>query len=79
MNHAVIIERLGGPALVASALGRHRTRVLRWRVVGIPPARFLDVVKLARRYGLQDITLDALYAGRALIQRRAARAARVAA
>jgi hypothetical protein len=79
MDHAAIIALLGGPTPVAAALGCHRTRVSRWRLVGIPPARFQALAKYAARRGYPEITMEALFAGRTAMLRRQARAARVAA
>ncbi len=63
MDHAEIISLLGGPVVVAKAVGCDRTRVLRWRAEGIPPRRWPKVVEVARAKGLAGITLDALNAG----------------
>jgi hypothetical protein len=79
MDHSALIDSLGGTFAVAKSLGCDPGRVSRWRKGGIPPARFPAVVKLAARYGLRDVTLDALFAGRLALVRRAARRARVAA
>ena len=78
MNHSVIIDQLGSTFAVAKALGCNPGCVSRWRKSGIPPARFPAVVKFAKRLGFPEVTLEALYAGRLAVQRRAARAARVA-
>lgn len=79
MDHSTIIDDLGGTFAVAKAIGCHPGRVSRWRAGGIPHARFPAFVKLASRYGLYHVTLETLYAGRLLMERRAARRARAAA
>jgi hypothetical protein len=79
MDHSAIIDQLGGTSAVAKALGCNPGRVSRWRSGGIPPVRYPAVVKLAKRFGSPEITLEALYTGLALIQRRRARLARAAA
>jgi hypothetical protein len=79
MDHSAIIDTLGGTSAVAKALGCNPGRASRWRSGGIPPARYPAVVKFARRLGFHEITLEVLYEGRALMLRRAARRARVAA
>jgi hypothetical protein len=78
MEHAALIKRLGGPALLAFALGCHRTRVVRWRTVGIPPARFPAVVRVAAERGVSGVTLEALYAGRTRLLNRAGKSPRAA-
>jgi DNA-binding transcriptional regulator YdaS (Cro superfamily) len=79
MDHSTIIDGLGGTFAVARAVGCDPSRVSRWRKVGIPAERFPVIVKLAKRHGLPEVTLEALYAGRLALVRRAARRARVAA
>ena len=49
---------------MAAALGCDRTRVVRWRIDGIPVARFPAIVELARLKRIPGVTLDALKAGR---------------
>jgi DNA-binding transcriptional regulator YdaS (Cro superfamily) len=79
MDHSAIIDTLGGTSAFAKALGCNPGRVSRWRSGGIPPVRYPAVVKLAKRQAQAEITLEALYAGLALIQRRRARLARATA
>lgn len=74
MDHAALIKALGGPDFVASKLGCHRTRVVRWRTQGIPPARFQAVLELAREVGVRRVSLKSLYAGREYANGRAVRA-----
>lgn len=69
MEHADLIKTLGGPDRVAAALGCHRTVVVRWRTKGIPPNRFPAIVSLAAQANVRGVTLEALYAGRALTQK----------
>jgi len=63
MKHADIIDALGGIALVATELGRHRSRIGAWRTDGIPAVSWPAIVAMARRRGRTDITLDVLQAG----------------
>jgi hypothetical protein len=62
MTHAEIIEVLGGPLLVARALGCHHAQPVRWKVAGIPAKRWVGIVAAARDAGRADITLDMLAA-----------------
>jgi hypothetical protein len=64
MDHAALIEALGGPAFVAAALGCDRTRAVRWRTDGIPPARFPGIIELARLKKIPGVTIASLKAGR---------------
>lgn len=75
MRHQLIIATLGGPRHLAAAVGAHRTRVSAWQREGIPPRRFAQIVAIAGRLGKPEITLDALFRGRASMQRAAARKA----
>jgi hypothetical protein len=78
MRHQLVIATLGGPRHLAAALGAHRTRVSHWQREGIPPRRFAEIVRLAGRLGRPEITLEALFRGRASMRRAAARKARAA-
>lgn len=62
MDHAAIIEELGGPSALAAKLGRHRTRGARWREEGIPVVLWFEVAALARAEGRGHITVDVLRA-----------------
>ena len=64
MTHADIIDALGGIGPVAAALRRHRSRVTRWRVAGIPVFLWPDVVTAAQAMGRHDITIEALRVAR---------------
>ena len=57
MDHAAIIDALGGPAKVAAALRCHHAQPVRWRVSGIPPRRWKAVAELAAAAGLLNITV----------------------
>jgi DNA-binding transcriptional regulator YdaS (Cro superfamily) len=65
MEHAAIIERLGGAYTLADALGLHWTSVAKWRAVSIPPARWTQIAAVAKERGAHDVTLDALAEGEA--------------
>lgn len=48
MDHAEIIDRLGGNSAVADRLGRDRTSVSRWRINGIPAVIWPHILRLAQ-------------------------------
>ena len=60
MDHAIIIDALGGPDALAAALGRDRSSVYRWRTQGIPPLRWADVARVAAAAGVTGATVAAL-------------------
>jgi hypothetical protein len=79
MDHSTIIDNLGGTYAVARGVGCDPSRVSRWRKVGIPAERFPVIVRLAARCGHREVTLEALYTGRAVLVRRLTRLARATA
>jgi hypothetical protein len=48
MTHDDIIRRIGSDAEVGEMLGRHHTRVFRWRSEGIPPYLFAEIIRIAK-------------------------------
>jgi len=54
MSHREIIEglseRIGSQSLLAAKLGVDRTRLPKWKNVGIPPSHWPALLKLAKRY-----------------------------
>ena len=48
MTHDEIIRRIGSDAEVGLLLGRHHTRVFRWRSEGIPPYLFNEIIRIAK-------------------------------
>ena len=71
MQHARLIEHLGGFRLVATKLGLDPTTVWRWQGNGIPPERWPAVLRLAKRVGLV-VTVDQLLRTSPVVQRKAA-------
>ena len=71
MQHARLIEHLGGFRLVATKLGLDPTTVWRWQSNGIPPERWPAVLRLAKRVGLV-VTVDQLLRTSPVVQRKAA-------
>jgi hypothetical protein len=53
MQHDKIIERLGGYALLADALGHAVSTVNRWQRTGIPATRWAAVLTEAERKGVR--------------------------
>ena len=70
MQHARLIEHLGGFRLVATKLGLDPTTVWRWQGNGIPPERWPDVLRLAKKIGLV-VTLDQLMRASPVSRRKA--------
>ncbi len=65
MNHATIIDALGGNLAVTVALGvGDPSTVAHWRRRGIPAARWPDIAELANRSGLEGVTERSLKACR---------------
>jgi hypothetical protein len=62
MEHGKIIERLGGYALLADALGHNISTVNRWQRSGIPAARWAAVLAVAKDKGWR-LTLRDLHDG----------------
>jgi hypothetical protein len=60
MKHAEIIDRLGGNRSVAQRLGRDRTSVSRWRILGIPAVAWPHILKLASTHHI-PLSLDDLH------------------
>jgi hypothetical protein len=58
VTHDQIITSLGGPASVARQIGCHHAQPVRWRVRGIPPCRWRQVERLAKKAGKPDITVS---------------------
>jgi hypothetical protein len=52
MRHRTLLNQLGSDEVLAAKLGVHFTTIWRWRNAGIPPHRWLEVVRLARRNGI---------------------------
>jgi hypothetical protein len=71
MDHATIIERLGGCKTVADWLGEKPNTVSHWKGRRIPADRWPDVVEMARSKKIPGVTFDTL-------QRRTAKATFVA-
>jgi hypothetical protein len=63
MDHAAIIDALGGARSVANALGVNRSEPYRWAERGIPGHRWKSVVALAEHLGIWSVTADLLMAG----------------
>lgn len=59
MNHATVIERLGGYRYVARHVERDPTTVCRWQQTGIPAEHWPAILRLARRKGVR-LSLDQL-------------------
>lgn len=55
-----IIKALGGPKVVAGALGVSRTAPYNWRDQGIPAHHWPDLVALAVAMRVTGVTFDAL-------------------
>ena len=53
VDHATIIERLGGYQYVAEHVERDPTTVCRWQSNGIPPEHWPAILRLARRQRLR--------------------------
>ena len=49
MDHAELIERLGGYRALADKLGRHPTTVFKWQSTGIPADLWPAVLRLCHR------------------------------
>jgi hypothetical protein len=47
-THDEIIKRIGSDAEVGEMLGRHHTRVFRWRSEGIPVYLFAEIIRIAK-------------------------------
>jgi hypothetical protein len=61
MDAPTIIATLGGPPVLAPAMGVSRTAVCNWRHDGIPSRHWPALVRLAKRTpGARSITLAAL-------------------
>lgn len=60
MDHATIIERLGGCKTVADWLGEKPNTVSHWKGRRIPAYRWPDVVAMARSKKIAGVTFDAL-------------------
>jgi hypothetical protein len=60
VDHATIIERLGGYRYVAEQIGRDPTTVFRWQTTGIPAEHWPAILRLAKRHitWLERLTLD---------------------
>ena len=65
MNAAEIIEALGDTAIVAADLATTLPAVSNWKRRGLPAARLLDIVELARRRERSEITVDLVRAAAA--------------
>lgn len=63
MDHAAVIALLGGVGEVAAGLRCNASQPSRWQTQGIPAWRFPAVVRLAKRLGHRQVTLDSLFAG----------------
>jgi hypothetical protein len=55
-----VIDDLGGTAAVSAALNAPLPTVSTWRVRGIPPKRWPELVRLARKRKCSHITFEAL-------------------
>lgn len=64
MDHAEIIDGLGGYRTVAAELGENPTTVQNWRRRGIPGRFWPAVERLAARLGVPGITVESLEAAR---------------
>lgn len=60
MQHADVIDRLGGYRAVAEALGENPTTVQNWRRRGIPGRFWPAIARLATKRGHPEITVDVL-------------------
>lgn len=64
MEHAAIIDALGGYTAIARALNVGPNHVWRWGIArAIPARRWPIIVHLAQQAGLPHITVEALLAG----------------
>jgi len=63
MEHAEIINALGGPPAVAIDCNVDRSKPYVWRTRGIPPAHWLRLVAVAKERGVPGVTIEALAAG----------------
>lgn len=70
MDHAAVIALLGGVGEVAAGLRCNPSQPSRWQTLGIPAWRFPAVVRLAKRQGHRQVTLDSLFAGLDLLPPR---------
>jgi hypothetical protein len=59
VDHATIIERLGGYRFVAKRIKRDPTTVFRWQSTGIPAEHWPAILRLARRREV-ELSLDAI-------------------
>ena len=53
MDHATIIDRLGGYRQVAERVGRDPTTVFRWQSTGIPAEHWPAILRQARKRRLR--------------------------
>jgi len=53
VDHATIIERLGGYRYVAERVGRDPSTVCRWQTAGIPAEHWPAILRLAKRLGVR--------------------------
>lgn len=59
-----IIDRLGGYRAVAAATGNRSNTVVKWAVRGIPSKLWPEIVRMARKKRVSEITIEALEAQR---------------
>ena len=55
-----LIKDPGGLTAVAKALGTDRPVVGNWRIRGIPPKRWPELVELAKKSKIQGVTFERL-------------------
>jgi hypothetical protein len=70
MQHARLIDHLGGWRVVARKLNVAPTTVWRWQENGIPAERWPAVLQLAKRVGLV-VTVDQLLRASPVVRRKA--------
>lgn len=60
LTSSSIIDALGGTGSLSMALGAPASTISTWRVRGIPPDRWAEIVDIAEEKGCPAITFDAL-------------------
>ena len=71
-RHDRIIDLFGGNTVLAGLIGSHHSTVSRWRINGIPPRLWTRIVRLARVYASEEVTIEELTAGHDARRARAA-------
>jgi hypothetical protein len=63
MDHCQVINALGGYRVLSRTLRVDAAAVWRWQKRGIPSARWLPLVDLAKERGVEGVTLEVLARG----------------